>query len=280
MLKKELQSKTHKQENNVLTSLKCPYIENKCPTSLQKVEARIKPQVSIPKLMRISKVQQNYIQNSPMVNIIHWVKQYLAKPHSEIGRKGPVCPFVPTLLKMDTIWMAEVNEENPSLDRICELIIHYGELFMTKEPTSGENVKDKAIIILFPALRSDGINVIDKVQSKLKKHFVDKGLMLGEFHEKNQSPGLQNSNFKPLRSPVPLLAIRHLIEADLPFLQRSNYSADERSSFLHSYIHCLREDLSTSNFNKALQGLIEAEIQKFSNTTVTSASCALEDICL
>jgi hypothetical protein len=43
--------------------------------------------------------------------------------------------------------------------------------------------------------------------------------MIGEYHEgPPDKAGLWNSRFRPLRSPVPLLAIRHMVPTDFPFL--------------------------------------------------------------
>ena len=54
-------------------------------------------------------------------------------------------------------------------------------------------------------------------------------LMLGQFHPLPPAePGLWNADFRPLRSPVPLLAIRHMVPTDLPFL-----TSDRR--FVESY---------------------------------------------
>jgi hypothetical protein len=42
--------------------------------------------------------------------------------------------------------------------------------------------------------------------------------MIGQFHPVCDAPGLWNPDFKALRAPVPLLAIRKLVVFDLPFL--------------------------------------------------------------
>ncbi len=42
--------------------------------------------------------------------------------------------------------------------------------------------------------------------------------MIGQFHPRCDNPGLWNTDFRPLRSPLPLLAIRRMVVFDLPFL--------------------------------------------------------------
>jgi hypothetical protein len=86
------------------------------------------------------------------------------------------------------------------------------------------------------------------------------GLMLGEFHANNESPGLRNPDFRPLRSPIPMLAIRHMVDSDLPFLIRETYAPEERSAFLRSYLFRLGGALSQVQLNEALDELIVAEV--------------------
>jgi len=213
-------------------------------------------------LVKASQVVLNNHADSPLAIILDWVKSYLAKPHPDLGRKGPVCPFVPNSLELDYIWLAEVKEETPTIERVGEIITDYCENFMATEPVSAPESMNKAFLIVFPTLGEEGAAFVDKVQFKLKKQFVEQGLMLGEFHSKNQSPGLRNPDFKPLRSPIPMLAIRHMVDTDLPFLVKEDYPAEERASFLRSYLTHLGGGLSSSKFDHALNSVIEAEIQK------------------
>lgn len=215
-----------------------------------------------PRLMRISEVDQNCDPKSSLGCILNWIRGFLARPHPQLGRNGTVCPFVPVALGMDTIWMAEVAETTPSFECISAIITDYRNVFLEMEPTSGPEAINKAFLVVFPSLTAngDGAGIIDKVQASLKKYFVEMGLMLGEFHAANESPGLRNPDFRPLRSPIPMLAIRHMVESDLPFLIRETYPPQERSSFLRSYLYRLGGVLSEAKFNEALKGLVAAEM--------------------
>ena len=89
---------------------------------------------------------------------------------------------------------------------------------------------------------------------------LERGMMLGEFHSMNDSPGLRNPEFRPLRSPVPMLAIRLMVESDLPFMTRDQYTYEERAAFLRSYLYRLGSSLKPARFNEALEKLIVAEV--------------------
>jgi Domain of unknown function (DUF6875) len=38
--------------------------------------------------------------------VADWIKTFVVKPHKELGRAGPVCPFVPVALEHKTLWLA------------------------------------------------------------------------------------------------------------------------------------------------------------------------------
>lgn len=215
-----------------------------------------------PRLMRISEIEQSCGPDSPLRCIANWIRTFLTCPHPELGRHGPVCPFAPIALELDTIWMTEVLDTAASFENISAIITDYRNVFLETEPKGGPEALTKAFLVVFPSLNAngpEGAAIVDKVQASLKKHFVDMGLMLGEFHAANESPGLRNPAFRPLRSPIPMLAVRHMVESDLPFLIRETYPPELRSSFLRSYLFRMGGALSQVRFNEALDGLIAAE---------------------
>jgi len=198
---------------------------------------------------------------SPLALILKWVRNFLSKPHAELGRTGPVCPFTPQALNLDTIWLTEIADPNPDQERIAQIIANYRDVFLQLEPKDGPSAINKAILIVFPYLGASGATLIDEVQATLKKRFVDVGLMLGEFHLANQSPGLRNENFRPLRSPLPMLAIRHMVESDLPFMRRSMDDPALRASYLRSYLRLLGPVLRRNYFEQAIEALVDAELE-------------------
>ena len=38
--------------------------------------------------------------------VADWIKTYVVRPHKDLGRAGPVCPFVPGSLERKTLWLA------------------------------------------------------------------------------------------------------------------------------------------------------------------------------
>eukprot|EP01084_Bolivina_argentea_P051028 93864_1 len=179
-----------------------------------------------------------------------YLREFLAKPHPLVGRKGPVCPFVPGSLRVNAMYLAVITTQksqnlNSVFMEVENVARSFVERFHTLEPTKGRKAAYKAVVLIFPDIDlSDAHDIIDKVQLKLKPEFVSKGLMIGEFHRNNNACGLRNENFYPLRTPIPSLAIRCIVPTDLVFLSPSKYEPSLRVKFLKSYLNQFVDDKS------------------------------------
>lgn len=148
-----------------------------------------------------------------------WIREYLMEPHAELGRAGPVCPFARASTDQDMLWIAEVRGERPMFSQLVAELHALRDTFMELAPADGPESLLKAVFIVFPDLAD--VTVIDAVQRALKPDFVDVGLMVGQFYDGCTERGLWNADFRPLQSPVPLLAIRHMVASDFAFLNTS-----------------------------------------------------------
>ena len=173
-----------------------------------------------------------------------YVRCFLGKSHPLVGREGPVCPFVPTAIRYDTIRIA-VLRRAVCADRkeIVRVVKRMMQTYLSIPPTTEPKVAYKAIILTFPDVSlDDAPELIDNVQRELKTTFVEAGLMLGEFHLQNKACGLRNPNFYPLRTPFPSLAIRSMVPSDLVFLNPEGSDVQERSAMLAAYIRKFESD--------------------------------------
>lgn len=178
-------------------------------------------------LYKPSEIEQIQRDIPYLIQIKDCVENFLVTHHPNLGRPGPVCPCVP-----HAIQMAVIRAKNFDQQQVEKIVKSYRDLFLDADKES----VSQAYILIFPDIPIvEASQLIDTVQRKLKPIFVTSGLMIGEFHSRNESPGLHNQNFRPLHSPIPLLAIRYMVEADLPFLQ----SLDDphlRIRYLEAYL--------------------------------------------
>lgn len=194
-----------------------------------------------------------------LVKTKNWIGNFLAKPHPELGRPGPVCPFVPYAFRLDAIYIGAIRVSNPTASQLEHALKACRDIFLDMEPKTGDSSIYKAMVLIFPDFQPKDAVIVDKVQKALKLYFTEQGLMLGEFHEQNQTPGLHNCNFFPLRSPTPALAIRHMVESDIVFLMRDSDPPKLRRAFLNSYLNHLKASLSPQRVKIAEEAISKAE---------------------
>ena len=210
------------------------------------------------------------VVSSALVTTTHWLEKFLARPHRDLGRSGLVCPFVPRALKMETIQMMEVATQGISQTEVETFVKDCREIFLNQFPQQGKLSIYKALLLIFSDIQDEQCAIVDQIQHKLKPFFVKKGLMLGEFHRFNQSPGLHNPDFRPLQSPVPMLAIRFMTEADLPFLSRITDRPQVRVKYLEAYLGHISAVGINTKLSLAQQALVEAQYQLQDTAEVTA----------
>lgn len=157
---------------------------------------------------------------------------YLAKPHPNLGRSGAVCPFVPLALKFEKITSLLIASET-TIEQVKCILMEKAEFMETQS-------KDSAFVLFLPNFSPSDI---DTIQIQLKPLFVSKGLMVGEFHSSNTTPGIHNQSFFPLRSDIPCLAIRHMIKEDMPFMLKNSYTTKQTMTFLLFYFKKFPDEL-------------------------------------
>lgn len=160
----------------------------------------------------------------------------------------PTCPFVPTSLKFDCLYLGVVSHaQASSVDSLEEVVLTMLQRFKTLEPrehaveTGGKpnpKVPYKAVILICPDVAlADAPVWIDRLQRKLQPLFVaENALMLGEFHKNNNSSGLHNESFFPLRTPFPCLAMRNMVPSDIVFLNCPDYPLQTRIAMIQRYL--------------------------------------------
>ena len=72
----------------------CPHLEDERRAHAQ-TESTNPSRADRPRLMRFSEVESAQDPDSSLTRIARWTREYLARPHPQLGRKGAVCPFVP-----------------------------------------------------------------------------------------------------------------------------------------------------------------------------------------
>ena len=75
--------------------------------------------------------------------VADWIKTFVARPHRDLGRAGPVCPFVPVAWEYKTFWLAAERSAGRSAPEIIQLIDSYKRLLLTAQPVDGDDANYK-----------------------------------------------------------------------------------------------------------------------------------------
>ncbi|MER5889411.1 DUF6875 domain-containing protein [Streptomyces sp. NPDC001941] len=151
----------------------------------------------------------------PLRQVLSWSREFLVSGHPELGRTGPVCPYTQPSLRKDLFLLAVPSATGGLGDAVAHLRVWYEKLAVD---LSAEERELLTLLMVLPTLDPTDSAELDALQGAAKDEFVADGLMIGQFHPVCEEPGLWNEEFRPLRSPVPLLAVRRLLVFDLPFL--------------------------------------------------------------
>ncbi|MFJ9411798.1 DUF6875 domain-containing protein [Streptomyces sp. NPDC101393] len=172
----------------------------------------------------------------PLVAVADWSCEFLIPGHPELGRSGPVCPYTKPSMGKGHFWYScpDVGAE-PS--DVADTVLRYLEWHQEMATAIDERERQfLTFLIVLPAVDPDSPDALDEIQLRLKGEFVQRGIMVGQFHPRCDQPGLWNEDFRPLRSPVPLLAIRYMVPFDLPFLVGHR-------QHLEAYLHTFAPDI-------------------------------------
>lgn len=176
-----------------------------------------------------------------------WAETFLTRPHQDLGRSGPTCPFVRKSLDSASLWLTTIKIDELDKTSLIENLIGYKNWFPEIEPKDEDYRIFKTIIILFPNLNEEQYSMLDIVQNSLKNEFLKNGMMLGQFHANCEEEGIRNPSFRPLKSPMPLLAIRYITPGDVVFMKKADgkYDYDYLKSYFGTFATTLPKSLVT-----------------------------------
>jgi hypothetical protein len=151
--------------------------------------------------------------------VADWIKTFVARPHKDLGRAGPVCPFVPGALDRNTVWLAPEQIADRNVLDVVDLVSRYQRVFLGAQPTDGDDAIYKSIAVVFTDLSADRAREFfdDVLHALAVPSYVEDGFVMGGFYEGNEGTAIYNSSFRPFTSPVPFLLIRQAVISDWKF---------------------------------------------------------------
>lgn len=173
-------------------------------------------------------------EHSCAAELRRWTREHLCRPHPDLGRPGPVCPYISHAISHEFLWAAYFEGSRVDAERIMAIVDDLFDLFPALPPTTKPDSVFKAVLAVFPDLTD--FADLDAVQRDQKTRFVEKGLMLGQFYPGCTIAGLRNPAFPALDAPLPMLAVRHMAPTDYLFL-------NTRHEWIDTYLKIFAPDI-------------------------------------
>ncbi|WP_353940135.1 tryptophan 2,3-dioxygenase family protein [Streptomyces sp. HUAS MG91] len=147
-----------------------------------------------------------------------WMNEYLTREHSELGRRGPVCPFVGPAHEAGTIYTQTLHASHEDtadelVEGLRDQLDHFAGLLV---PEGRESLA--ALVTVVEGLPEHRWRLLDAAQARLRQEAARRGLMIGQFHPNCPEPAFWRPSFAVSRSPIPLVAIRYMAFHDILFL--------------------------------------------------------------
>jgi len=155
--------------------------------------------------------------SAEMAVLLTWIHSYLMASNADLGRTGAVCPFTKQAAKLDTVRVAvSLADASRGQDAFSLARRAFGELNDIPSRKGMEHFR--TVIIGFPGFAGEaGVAALKRVQRAHRTYSLARGRMIGLMHASSEDEGLWNRDFRPLRSPIPILAVRQMVEQDAPF---------------------------------------------------------------
>lgn len=161
-----------------------------------------------------------------------WLSTYPIHPHPELGRDGVVCPYMVKAIRRKYVTMTEFDANEGDLafmalarklrDGVLERAAEFGS----------DRLYLVGMAVPYGLGEAELKAMVERVHTALKPEFVELGLMIGDFWPEHETIGLHNDDFRPFTSPIPLLGMRHITPADLPFFVKHEPVPAERLRLL------------------------------------------------
>jgi len=158
--------------------------------------------------------------------VFTWVRQYLARPHAQLGRDGAVCPFAQPALDADEMHVATSDDDGGSRSHLRALLLEHAAAFAARiRPGSASMYASH--VVAFPRMGEDRFHLLDELHDELKTGLMSSDIMVTSFHPKSEKPAIWNPSFHVLRSPFAGFAFRRMDVRDIIFV------ANNRKAFAH-----------------------------------------------
>ncbi len=169
--------------------------------------------IEVPDFELPSEVETNALKSS-----MRWMREFIMRPHPNLGRTGPVCPFVKPAIDDHLLYFSVNQAQDPmNFKSIYDEMMHYKDIFNTFEPFTGPLSELRVIMFLCPLSHESVLS--DPHESKmLKSDMMKEGITVGQFFPTSDVKRMLRDKFFPVQPPVCMYSMRTFIPGDWMFI--------------------------------------------------------------
>lgn len=189
-----------------------------------------------------------------MRTVADWIRTFVVRPHKDLGRAGPVCPFVPRACELRTLWFAPERIADRGVAGLVDLASDYRRLLLRAQPAEVDGANHNAIVVLLsdlPPDRADEYLGDSRITDLKRQSYAENGVVVGAFHPRNLGSAIRNPEFQPFKAPVPFLLMRHAVVNDwMFFLDDADWFGLWARRFGETAVPALAETMRHTNWRR------------------------------
>ena len=150
-----------------------------------------------------------------------WIRDYLGRPHPDLGRKGPVCPFAAAALQDDALWVTfDDGIDGSSAWRLRLALLRYAHAYASRA-RQASHPELTALMVILRRVPRERYARLDDLHSEMKTMLMTSDVMVSALHPESTRPAVWNPKFHVLRAPFPAFAFRTMDVRDIVFVAQN-----------------------------------------------------------
>lgn len=164
-----------------------------------------------------------------------WINDFPVNPHPDLGRTGPVCPYMGRALRREYVELDGFDARSGDDACVARLRELRERLRQRSAELGDESIYLVYFLVPYGLSEEELTAMMQRVHARVRPEFVRSGMLAGDFWPGHEAPGLHSPTFRPFASPFPLFPIRNMVPADLPFFAGAHVPAKIRVEYLGYY---------------------------------------------